>query len=90
MLELLEPAVDAIVCTRNTSPRAYGRQRPRPTSLRTCSARRGSPSCRIMPDAIEAAVTLAETEVQGELSGVGVLITGSVVTVADARTLLVR
>ena len=43
-----------------------------------------------MPDAIEAAVVLAETEVQGELSGVGVLITGSVVTVADARKLLKR
>ena len=43
-----------------------------------------------MPDAIEAAVALAEADVEGELSGVGVLITGSVVTVADARKLLKR
>ena len=43
-----------------------------------------------MPDAIEAAVALAEADVDGELSGVGVLITGSVVTVADARKLLKR
>lgn len=41
-----------------------------------------------LPDAIEAAVGLAESDVQGELSGVGVLVTGSVVTVADARRLL--
>ena len=43
-----------------------------------------------MPDAIEVAVALAETDVEGELAGVGVLITGSVITVADARSLLVR
>ena len=43
-----------------------------------------------LPDAIEAAVTLAEADVDGEPGGVGVLITGSVVTVADARRLLRR
>jgi dihydrofolate synthase/folylpolyglutamate synthase len=43
-----------------------------------------------MPDAIEAAVVLAESDVDGELSGVGVLVTGSVFTVADARLLLKR
>ena len=43
-----------------------------------------------MPDAIEAAVVTAESDTQGELSGVGVLITGSVATVADARKLLKR
>jgi dihydrofolate synthase/folylpolyglutamate synthase len=43
-----------------------------------------------MPDAIEAAVALAESDVEGELAGVGVLITGSVATVADARRLLKR
>jgi dihydrofolate synthase/folylpolyglutamate synthase len=43
-----------------------------------------------MPDAIEAAVVQAESDVEGELSGVGVLITGSLYTVADARRLLKR
>jgi dihydrofolate synthase / folylpolyglutamate synthase len=43
-----------------------------------------------MPDAIEEAVVLAEADTDGELSGVGVLITGSIVTVADARKLLKR
>jgi dihydrofolate synthase/folylpolyglutamate synthase len=33
-------------------------------------------------------VTLAEVDLDGELGAVGVLITGSVVTVADARHLL--
>jgi len=41
-----------------------------------------------MPDAIEEAVVLAEEDTDGELSGVAVLVTGSVVTVADARKLL--
>ena len=43
-----------------------------------------------MPDAIEAAVALAEADVDSSLAGVGILITGSVITVADARALLVR
>jgi dihydrofolate synthase/folylpolyglutamate synthase len=43
-----------------------------------------------MVDAIAAAVALAEEDLAGDLGGVGVLITGSVVTVADARRLLVR
>ena len=37
-----------------------------------------------------AAVSLAEEYAQAGVTGVGVLITGSVVTVADARGLLVR
>jgi dihydrofolate synthase/folylpolyglutamate synthase len=41
-----------------------------------------------MPDAIEEAVVIAEEDTSGELSGVAVLVTGSVVTVADARKLL--
>ncbi|MBA3277498.1 MAG: dihydrofolate synthase, partial [Geodermatophilaceae bacterium] len=41
-----------------------------------------------LPTAIETAVELAETEAEA-LSGVGVLITGSVVTAGDARAVLV-
>ena len=89
MLELLEPVVDAVVLTRNTSPRAV------PVDLLADVAEEifGEARVRVerdMPDAIETAVSLAETEVEGELAAVGVLITGSVVTVADARRLLVR
>jgi dihydrofolate synthase/folylpolyglutamate synthase len=43
-----------------------------------------------LPDAIEKAVALAESDVDAELSGVGVIITGSIYTVADARRLLKR
>jgi dihydrofolate synthase/folylpolyglutamate synthase len=88
-LELLEPVVDAIVVTRNSSARAM------PAEHLAELAREVFGEDRVwvepyLPDAIEAAVNLAETDLEGELSGVGVLITGSVVTVADARTLLAR
>ena len=89
ILELLEPVVDAVVVTRNTSPRAMA-----PDQLADLAAEIfGEERVRVerdMPDAIETAVSMAETEVEGELAAVGVLITGSVVTVADARRLLVR
>ena len=89
ILDLLEPVVDAIVVTRNTSPRAM------PASeLGAVAAEMFGPDrvsvVPAMPDAIEAAVALAESDVDGEPGGVGVLITGSVVTVADARKLLRR
>jgi dihydrofolate synthase/folylpolyglutamate synthase len=89
ILELLEPVVDAVVCTRNTSVRTM----PAETLGALAVDIFGEDRVRVepsMPDAIETAVTLAESDVEGELSGVGVLITGSVMTVADARRLLVR
>ncbi|MEH1011941.1 folylpolyglutamate synthase/dihydrofolate synthase family protein [Micromonospora sp. CPCC 206060] len=87
LLELLEPVVDAVVVTRNSSPRAM----PADELGRLAAEVFGPDRVEVaadMPDAIEAAVALAESDVPGELSGVGVLITGSVVTVADARRLL--
>ena len=89
MLEILEPVVDAVVVTRNTSPRAL----PAAALGAVATEVFGPDRVRIepqLPDAIEAAVTLAESDVDGELAGAGVLITGSVVTVADARRLLKR
>lgn len=41
-----------------------------------------------LDDALEAAITLAEEE--GEFSGAGVLVTGSVITVGEARLLMGR
>jgi dihydrofolate synthase/folylpolyglutamate synthase len=89
MLDLLEPVVDLVVCTRNTSVRAM----PADALAALAVDVFGEDRVRVeesMADAIETAVGLAETDVDGELAGVGVLITGSVVTVADARRLLVR
>ncbi|GAA4713976.1 folylpolyglutamate synthase/dihydrofolate synthase family protein [Phytohabitans rumicis] len=89
LLELLEPVVDAVVVTRNTSPRAMSVERLAAVAEEIFGEARVEVAAN-MPDAIEQAVALAETDVNGELSGVGVLITGSVATVADARRLLVR
>jgi dihydrofolate synthase / folylpolyglutamate synthase len=87
ILELLEPVVDAIVVTRNTSTRSM----PVPELAAVATEIFGEERVRVepaLPDAIEAAVALAESDLDSELSGAGVLITGSVFTVADARRLL--
>jgi dihydrofolate synthase/folylpolyglutamate synthase len=89
LLELLEPVVDALVVTQNTSPRAMPLAELADLAAEIFGADRVEVAAR-MPDAIEVAVALAESDVQGELSGVGVLITGSVFTVAEARRLLQR
>jgi dihydrofolate synthase/folylpolyglutamate synthase len=89
ILELLEPVVDSIVITRNTSPRAMSAAELAAIATEIFGEERVRVEPRL-PDAIEAAVTLAEDELDAGLSGVGVLITGSVVTVADARGLLKR
>ncbi len=89
MLELLEPVVDAIVCTRNSSPRAMAADVLGGLAVEVF----GEDRVRVeayLPDAIEAAVELAESDMDTSLAGVGILIAGSVITVADARTLLVR
>lgn len=89
MLELLEPAVAEVVTTRNSSPRSLP-----PHRLAALAAPIfGEERVRIaadLPDAIEAAVALAEEDMGGELGGVGVLVTGSINTVTDARALLAR
>jgi dihydrofolate synthase/folylpolyglutamate synthase len=89
VLELLEPVADSLVVTRNSSPRAM----PVDQLGAIATDIFGEERVRVapnMPDAIEAAVELAESDLDGELSGAGVLITGSVFTVADARRLLKR
>jgi dihydrofolate synthase/folylpolyglutamate synthase len=88
MLELLEPVTDALVCTRNTSPRAMPVDLLADLAETVFGAERVSAES-YLPDAIEAAVALAESDVDA-YAGVGILITGSVFTVAEARTLLVR
>jgi dihydrofolate synthase/folylpolyglutamate synthase len=89
MLELLEPVVDAVVVTRNSSSRASSAADLAALATEIFGADRVRVEPRL-PDAIEAAVAMAESDVDTELSGVGVLITGSLFTVADARNLLVR
>jgi dihydrofolate synthase/folylpolyglutamate synthase len=89
MLELLEPVTEAIVCTRNSSPRAMPAEALGDLADTVFTPDRVRVEA-LLPDAIEAAVELVESDVDAGYAGAGILITGSVITVADARTLLVR
>ncbi|HET6483553.1 MAG TPA: folylpolyglutamate synthase/dihydrofolate synthase family protein [Actinoplanes sp.] len=89
LLDLLEPVAARIVVTQNSSPRSM----PADELAQLATDIFGEDRVTVaytMPDAIEEAVVIAEEDTSGELSGVGVIITGSVVTVADARKLLKR
>jgi len=86
VLEQLEPIVSHVVATRNTSPRGLAAEELGQIAGEIFGPERVTvePS---MPDAIAFAVGQAESE---SSTGAGVLITGSIVTVADARKLLGR
>ena len=83
MLEVLEPALDHIVVTRSSSPRAM-----RPEDLGKLAVELFGESrvtvVRDLPDALEQAVTLAEADGMGG----GVIATGSVITAGEVRLLL--
>jgi dihydrofolate synthase/folylpolyglutamate synthase len=89
MLELLEPVVDEVVVSRNSSPRAMATSRLAELAVEVFGENRVHVEPDL-PSAIAMAVGLAETDLEGAMGGVGVLITGSVITVADARKLLKR
>jgi dihydrofolate synthase/folylpolyglutamate synthase len=87
MLEVLEPAVASVVVTQNGSPRAM----PVDALADLAGDVFGEERVTIedsLDDALSTAVALADAE--AEYGGAGVLVTGSVVTVAEARTLLHR
>jgi dihydrofolate synthase/folylpolyglutamate synthase len=91
LLVALEPHLAHVVCTQNSTERAL------PAEQLAVVAREvfGEDRVSVTPslgDAIEAAATLAEAGAAfGDGLGAGaVLVTGSVVTVGEARTLLVR
>jgi dihydrofolate synthase / folylpolyglutamate synthase len=89
LLELLEPVCDAVVATRNSSTRAMPAAQLGAAAVEVF----GEDRVRVagsLPDAVEIAVALAEEDMDAGLGGVGVVITGSVFTVADARRLLAR
>ncbi|HZC72107.1 MAG TPA: folylpolyglutamate synthase/dihydrofolate synthase family protein [Jatrophihabitans sp.] len=87
MLELLEPAVDDLVVTQSSSERALPADQVAAAAVPIFGADRVSVEPRL-DDALEAAVRLAEESEDDVLTGAGVLVTGSVVTVGEARTLL--
>ena len=88
-LELLEPVVDEVVVTRNSSARALPAERLAVLAAEVFGEDRVHVEDEL-PDAIATAVSLAEEESETGLAGAGVIITGSVVTVADARRLFRR
>ena len=87
MLELLEPAVDELVVTQNSSERGLSADELAALAVPILGPDRVTVEPRL-DDAIEVGVRLAEDTGDDVLAGAGVLITGSVVTVGEARTLL--
>lgn len=89
MLEVLEPVVSTVVVTQNGSPRALPVEVLREVALDVFGEGRVRVEDRL-DDALDTAIALvdAESESGAAFGGVGVLVTGSVVTVGAARTLL--
>jgi dihydrofolate synthase / folylpolyglutamate synthase len=91
ILAEFEPAFSEIVCTQNSTERSMPAEELADVARDLFGEHRVRVAARL-DDAIEEAVTLAETGgSQGESIGSGaVLVTGSVVTVGEARSLLRR
>jgi dihydrofolate synthase/folylpolyglutamate synthase len=88
MLSELEPLLDEIVVTRNSSDRSMETAEVAEIAAEIFGEDRVISADRL-DDAIEAAVTLADEAVVAGLPGSGgVLVTGSVITAGDARKLL--
>ncbi len=90
MLTALEPIADTIVVTQNSSPRRLAADDLAALAVQVFGAERVDVSPRL-DDALETAIRLAEEGAGGGLlTGVGVLVTGSVITAGEARSLLSR
>lgn len=87
VLEAFEPIFAEVVVTENSSHRAMGADELAGVAVEVFGADRVQVEPRL-DDALEAAITLAEEE--AEYGGAGVLVTGSVITVGEARLLLKR
>ncbi|MFH8792596.1 bifunctional folylpolyglutamate synthase/dihydrofolate synthase [Streptomyces sp. NPDC017941] len=85
MLEAFEPIFTEVVVTQNSSHRAQSADALAALAVEVFGEDRVQVEPRL-DDALEAAITLAEEE--GEFAGGGVLVTGSVMTVGEARLLL--
>ncbi|MFC5644208.1 bifunctional tetrahydrofolate synthase/dihydrofolate synthase [Kitasatospora cinereorecta] len=86
LLEAFEPVLAEVVVTQNSTHRAMPVDRLAALAVEIFGEDRVQVEPRL-DDAIEAAITLAEEE---DLGGAGVLVTGSVITVGEARLLFGR
>src|SRR5699024_4786105 len=89
VLAALEPVLDDVVITEVQSARAL------PVDVLAEYARDAFGEERVhvaeqLPTAVETAIQLAEDDSDGMLAGAGVLVTGSVVTAGEARTLFAK
>lgn len=87
LLESFEPVLAEVVITQNSTHRAMDADELAALAVEVFGEDRVQVEPRL-DDAIEAAITLAEEE--SEFAGAGVLVTGSVITVGEARMLLGR
>ncbi|WP_443051748.1 bifunctional tetrahydrofolate synthase/dihydrofolate synthase [Streptomyces sp. GSL17-113] len=85
LLEAFEPVFAEVVVTRNSSHRSMDVDELAAVAVEVFGDERVQVEPRL-DAALEEAVTLAEEE--GEYAGAGVLVTGSVITVGEARLLL--
>lgn len=88
ILEELEPYVEELVVTQNASPRALHVDDLAELAEQVFGEERIH-RIDTLPSAIELAIALAEETDSGDgiVSGSGVVVTGSVVTAGEARTL---
>jgi len=89
ILAALEPVLHEVVLTTNSSERAM----PAEELGEIATEIFGSERVEVQPrldDAVDRALALAEEDAGEPLSGVGVVVTGSVVTAGEARALLGR
>ena len=90
ILETLEPVLNEVVVTQNTTERALPAAELAEIAAEVFGPERVH-QARRLDDAVDLALGLAEAAVPaGTSSGAGVIVTGSVVTAGEARTLLVR
>lgn len=87
LLEAFESIFAEIVVTQNSTARAMDVDELAAIAVEVFGDDRVQVEPRL-DDALEAAITLAEEE--DEYAGAGVLVTGSVITVGEARLLLGR
>ena len=87
MLAALEDVCAELVVTQNDSPRAMPADELGALAVDIFGADRVSVSPRLA-EAIEEAIELAEAGTDHALGGSGVLVTGSVITAGEARTLM--
>jgi dihydrofolate synthase/folylpolyglutamate synthase len=89
LLAAFEPHLAHVVCTQNSTDRAMPAAELAVVAVEVFGEDRVTVEPRLA-DAIDAAATLAEEQSGSSIGAGGVLVTGSVVTVGEARTMLKR